>query len=70
MEFQVFESIQLPAQRKRDNSKVFPVIYKPCKSSNFVQLQEYFEKYSKQILCHLDEEGALFFRGFDIRNPN
>ena len=50
--------------------KKFPIVYNPVQSTNFLQLQHYVETNSKNIIKELNEEGALFFRGFDIQSPN
>jgi hypothetical protein len=66
---QFLKSVEVDGQSKA-GSKPFPKVYSPGTSAKgFMHLQEYFQDNSRQILRELSEEGAVFFRGFDVKSP-
>lgn len=67
MEESIFKQIQIDGQSKSEG-KPFPKCYGPVGETNYILLQKYFAESGKAILKELNEEGALYFRGFDVKS--
>ena len=48
--------------------KPFPKAYSPSEKMNFIQLNSYFTQNAQAIMKEVNQEGAIFFRGFDVKS--